>query len=104
MKVGFLHSILRKEEKYLLDELRSRAGVQVEKIDDREQIFDLHEANFDYDVVIERCVNHSRALHALKILNDCGIPTVNTAEVGEICGSKFLTTRNTVTMAKDSPI
>jgi [lysine-biosynthesis-protein LysW]--L-2-aminoadipate ligase len=93
MKVGFLHSILRKEEKLLLDEFRKCAGVDVEKIDDRTHYFDLHRNEFDYDVVLERCVNHSRAVHALKIFNDHGIPTVNTAEVADICGSKFLTTQ-----------
>ena len=103
MKVGFLHSILRKEEKYLLDELRSRQGIQVEKVDDRQQFFDLHKSRFDYDVVIERCVNHSRALHALKIFNDCGIPTVNSAEVAEICGSKFLTTQALIKAGVPTP-
>jgi len=93
MKVGFLHSIIRKEEKYLLEEFRDRKGVELVKIDDRQHFFNLHENSFDLDVVIERCVNHSRAAHALKIFNDHGIPTVNTAEVAEICGSKFLTTQ-----------
>lgn len=93
MKVGFLHSILRKEEKYLLDEFRKRPDVELEKIDDREQVFFLNQNNYDYDVVIERCVNHSRAVHALKIFSDSGIPTVNTPEVAEVCGSKFLTTQ-----------
>jgi len=93
MKVGFLHSILRKEEKLLLNEFRTRTGIQMEKIDDRQQFFDLHSVDFDYDVVIERCVNHSRAVHALNILNDKGIPTINSAKVAEICGSKFLTTQ-----------
>jgi len=40
-------------------------------------------------VVVERCINHSRALYALRILNDWGIPTVNTYEVGLICGNKL---------------
>ena len=93
MKVGFLHSIIRKEEKYLLEELRGRKGVELVKIDDRQHFFNLHENSFDLDVLIERCVNHSRAAHALKIFNDHGIPTVNTAEVADICGSKFLTTQ-----------
>jgi [lysine-biosynthesis-protein LysW]---L-2-aminoadipate ligase len=93
MKVGFLHSILRVEEKLLIDEFRTRPGVELEKIDDRERFFDLHKNNFDFDVVIERCINHSRAVHALKIFNDFGIPTVNTFEVAEVCGSKFLTTQ-----------
>jgi [lysine-biosynthesis-protein LysW]---L-2-aminoadipate ligase len=93
MRVGFLHSIIRKEEKYLLDEFRSRQDVELVKIDDREHFFNLHQNDFDIDVLIERCVNHSRAVHALKIFSDHGIPTVNSPEVGEICGSKFLTTQ-----------
>jgi len=93
MKVGFLHSILRVEEKLLIDEFRTRSGVELEKIDDRDRFFDLHKNDFDFDVVIERCINHSRAVHALKIFNDFGIPTVNTFEVAEVCGSKFLTTQ-----------
>jgi len=93
MKVGFLHSILRVEEKLLIDEFRTRPGVELEKIDDRERFFDLHKNVFALDVVIERCINHSRAVHAIKIFNDFGIPTVNSFEVAEVCGSKFLTTQ-----------
>jgi [lysine-biosynthesis-protein LysW]--L-2-aminoadipate ligase len=93
MKVGFLHSILRVEEKLLIDEFRIRPGVELVKVDDRERFFDLHKNDFGFDVVIERCINHSRAVHALKIFNDFGIPTVNTFDVAEVCGSKFLTTQ-----------
>ena len=93
MKVGFLHSIIRKEEKLLLDAFRKRSEIELIKIDDRRQFFDLHQNAFDVDVVVERSVNHSRALHALKIFSDHGIPTVNTPEVAEVCGSKFLTTQ-----------
>jgi [lysine-biosynthesis-protein LysW]---L-2-aminoadipate ligase len=93
MKIGFLHSILRVEEKLLIDEFKTRSGVELEKIDDRERFFDLHKNDFEFDVIIERCINHSRAVHALKIFNDFGIPTVNTFEVAEVCGSKFLTTQ-----------
>jgi [lysine-biosynthesis-protein LysW]--L-2-aminoadipate ligase len=93
MRVGILHSILRKEEKLLLDEFRSRPGIEVETVDDRELVFNLHKNIYDFDVVIERCVNHSRAIHAIRIFEDFGIPTVNTYQVAEICGSKFLTTQ-----------
>lgn len=93
MKVGFLHSIIRKEEKLLLAELRDRKDVELVKIDDREWFFDLHKNSFDVDVLLERCINHSRALHTLKIFQDHGIPTVNAPEVAETCGSKFLTTQ-----------
>lgn len=91
MKVGLLCSILRKEEKLLLEELRRR-GVAPEILDDRELIFHLDSGHVDLDVVLERSVNHSRALYSLKVLNDWGIRTVNLYPVAETCGNKFLTT------------
>ncbi len=90
MKVGLLCSILRKEEKLLLEEFRSR-GVAPEIVDDRELIFRLDSSHLDFDVVLERSVNHSRALYSLKVLNDWGILTVNSYPVAETCGNKFLT-------------
>ncbi len=91
MKVGVLCSIVRKEEKLLFEELRSR-GLGFEVLDDREMVMNLHHRPYDFDVVLERCVNHSRALYALKVLNDWGIETVNRFEVADVCGNKFLTT------------
>jgi [lysine-biosynthesis-protein LysW]--L-2-aminoadipate ligase len=91
MKIGILCSLIRKEEKLLFDEFRSR-GIAFERIDDREIILDLHQRRWDYDVILERCINHSRALHTLKYLNDCGVRTVNTFEVANTCGDKLLTT------------
>ena len=91
MKVGLLCSILRKEEKLLLEEFRRR-GVAPEIVDDRELVFRLDSRHLDFDVVLERSVNHSRALYSLKVLNDWGIRTVNSYPVAEICGNKFLTT------------
>ena len=91
MKVGLLCSILRKEEKLLLEEFRRR-GVAPEIVDDRELVFRLDSRHLDFDVVLERSVNHSRALYSLKVLNDWGIRTINSYPVAEICGNKFLTT------------
>jgi [lysine-biosynthesis-protein LysW]--L-2-aminoadipate ligase len=87
----------------LIDEFRTRPGVELEKIDDRERFFDLHKNDFRFDVVIERCINHSRAVHALKIFNDFGIPTVNTFDVAEVCGSKFLTTQALIKTGVPTP-
>ena len=103
MRVGFLHSIIRKEEKLLLDEFRSRQDVELVKIDDRQHFFDLHKNDFDLDVVVERCVNHSRAVHALKIFSDHDVPTVNAPEVAEVCGSKFLTTQALIKAGVPTP-
>ncbi len=91
MKIAILCSLIRKEEKLLFDEFR-RQGLAFDRIDDRELILDLHRRRWDFDVILERCINHSRALHTLKYLNDCGVRTVNTYEVASTCGDKLLTT------------
>ena len=91
MRIGILCSLIRKEEKLLFDEFRAR-GLEFERIDDRELILDLHRRRWEYDVILERCINHARALHTLKYLNDCGVKTVNTYEVASTCGDKLLTT------------
>ncbi|MCX8036017.1 MAG: lysine biosynthesis protein LysX [Candidatus Sumerlaeia bacterium] len=92
MKIGILLSQVRKEEKLLFEEFERR-GVPYDRLDDREIIFDLHRKDFShYDVVVERCINHSRALHALLILNMQGVKTVNSYEVASVCGDKLNTT------------
>ena len=85
MRVGFLHSLIRKEEKLLIHEFRQVAGVELVMLDDRKMIFDL-QSKPDVDVVLERCINHSRALHGLKLLESAGIRCVNTANVANTCG------------------
>ncbi len=92
MKVGLLYSRVRVEEKLLFDALDKR-GIAYDRIDDREVEFDLQNPGHwrDYGVILERCINHSRALYALKILNDWGIPSVNTAYVADVCGNKLVT-------------
>ena len=91
MKIGVLCSLVRKEEKLLFEEFR-RQDLPFDRIDDREMILDLHHRQWDFDVILERCINHSRALHTLKYLNDCGVKTVNSYEVANTCGDKLLTT------------
>lgn len=90
MKVGFLHSLIRKEEKLLLGEFQARSDVELVMLDDRALIFDLQKSP-RVDVVIERCINHSRALHALRLFKSLGIPCVNTYDVAQACGDKILT-------------
>jgi len=91
MRVGFLHSLIRKDEKLLLKEFSSRKGVEVVMIDDRELTFNLGRDRFNLDVVIERCINHSRALHAIRIFESAGIRCVNNSGVALVCGNKLLT-------------
>jgi [lysine-biosynthesis-protein LysW]--L-2-aminoadipate ligase len=61
-------------------------------VDDREIILEIQRNGWDYDVILERCINHSRALYALRIFGDWGLTTVNTYDVANTCGNKLLTT------------
>ena len=88
-RIGVLHSLVRKEEKLLLTAFRDR-GVEVTLIDDRKLVFDLQRRP-EVDLVLERCINHSRALHALRLLESLGVPCVNSYQVAEVCGDKILT-------------
>ena len=95
MRVGVMCSRIRVEEKLLFQAMRDR-GVEFEKIDDREVVFNLNNVLSPvhrYDIILERSVNHSRALYGLQIFNDWGIKTINSADVARICGDKFLTTQ-----------
>jgi [lysine-biosynthesis-protein LysW]--L-2-aminoadipate ligase len=91
--VGVLLSRVRVEEKLLLSALETR-NVDVVRFDDRELVLDLGNpspALARCDVVLERCINHLRALYTLRVLNDWGVPTVNTFDVANTCGDKLLT-------------
>ena len=93
LRVGVLMSRVRVEEKLLLAELERR-GAEIVRFDDRVFTLDLHYPNPEMmtcDVILERCINHLRALYTLRVLNDWGIPTVNTYDVANVCGDKLLT-------------
>jgi len=91
MKIGVLCSRIRVEEKLIFDAFERR-GLPIDRLDDRELVFDLQQPALGYDVVLERCLHHSRAVYGLKLLNDWGVPTVNTYEVALTCGDKINTT------------
>ncbi|MDQ6882648.1 MAG: lysine biosynthesis protein LysX [Candidatus Dormibacteraeota bacterium] len=100
--MGVLCSRIRAEEK-LLFEAFTRRGLAFDRIDDRELIFDLGQPRIQHDVVLERSLHHSRALYALRILNQWGVKTVNTYEVAMTCGDKINTTTALVAAGIPSP-
>jgi [lysine-biosynthesis-protein LysW]--L-2-aminoadipate ligase len=102
VKIGVLCSRIRAEEKLLFDAF-SRRSIAFDKIDDRELIFEIGAEPPRYDVVLERCLHHSRALYALRILNQWGVPTVNTYEVALTCGDKINTTTALAAAGVPSP-
>ena len=91
MKIGVLYSRVRVEEKLIFGILKKR-NIPFELIDDRELILDIHNNDLPYDVILERCINHSRAVNLLRILNDWGVKTVNSYVAANTCGDKLLTT------------
>ena len=91
MKIGFLHSLIRKDEKLLLEEFKKRSDAELILIDDRDLVFNLKQDTFDVDVVIERSINHSRAMHAIILFENAGIKCVNESSVALTCGDKLLT-------------
>jgi len=92
IKVGFLYTLIRPDEKCLLNDLKSRKDVEIEMIDVRALSFNLNDLpRYDIDVLFVRCINHSRTLHAIMLFEEAGIPCVNTSKVATICGDKFRT-------------
>ena len=90
MRIGLLHSLIRKEEKLLIEAFHRR-DVDPVMIDDRKLVMDFHRAP-EIDILVERSINHSRALHALRLFESAGVPCVNSHKVAQICGDKLLTT------------
>src|SRR5690349_21963172 len=103
MKIGILVSRIRVEEKLLFEEMEKR-GLDFDRLYDGELIYDLEKKPFNYDVILERSLHHGRALYILKILNDWGIRTVNTYQVANTCGNKFLTTQAIIHNNIPSPV
>ena len=90
LRVGFLYSKIRQDEKLLLEEMRKR-NLEIVKIDDKELNLSLEKQDFGIDILLERSVSHSRALYALKFFQSYGIPTINTFDVATVCGDKAYT-------------
>ena len=90
-RIGLMHSLIRPEEKLLIREFQTREGVELKMIDDRKLSYNLGKDRFNLDLVLERCINHSRALHALRLFESVGLKCVNSSKVATICGDKILT-------------
>jgi [lysine-biosynthesis-protein LysW]--L-2-aminoadipate ligase len=93
-KIALVCSLVRPEEKMLIEAFSQR-GVSADVIDDRSAVFDLGDLDHwrQYDAVVERCVSQSRALYVQRIMKLAGVKTINTHDVIENCGDKFITTQ-----------
>jgi len=91
MRIGFLHSLIRKDEKLLLEAFGSIPGVALEMLDTRGLGFRPLEERSSYDAVFGRDISHTRNLYALRLFAAAGAPCVNSPETVAICGDKLQT-------------
>lgn len=90
-RLGILFSRIRLEEKLLIEEALNR-GIDVVKVDSRQLVMNLN-GDYDFEVLLERDISHSRALYALNLFKGSGVRTINTYDVAVICGDKVATTK-----------
>jgi [lysine-biosynthesis-protein LysW]---L-2-aminoadipate ligase len=102
-KVGFLYTRLRIEEKYLLEELEKRPGVEIFRIADGEAVFDIAQKPAEVDVLFERSISYTRGLYISRIFEAHGIRVVNPSILAERCGDKYMTSQILVHAGVPSP-
>ncbi|MBI1854416.1 MAG: lysine biosynthesis protein LysX, partial [Chloroflexi bacterium] len=93
LRIGFLYTRLRVEEKYLLDELEKYSDVEVVRINDGERYFDISKISEPIDVLFERSISYSRGIYISKIYEANGVRVVNSPMVAERCGDKYVTSQ-----------
>lgn len=93
IKIGFLYTRLRVEEKYLIEELEKRPNVEVVRINDGDRFFDIAQLPEKVDVLFERSISYSRGVYVSKIFAANGVTVVNSPEVAERCGDKYVTSQ-----------
>ncbi len=90
MKIGFLFSLLRKDERMLQEEFRAR-NIEPIMLDDRELSFSL-DSKFDLDIIFERSISFSRGLEIIRIFESLGYTCINSFNTADTCGNKIATT------------
>lgn len=95
VRLGVLLTYLRPEEKLILAAARER-GHDVTPLLDRELVLDFAApdaagSGLAVDVVLDRCVAHTRGGYTLYALDRWGIPTLNSAAAVALCDDKART-------------
>lgn len=91
MRVGLLHSVIRKEEKALVQAFKALPEVTLTLIDDRRLVCQPRRKPIEVDVLLARSLSHSRNLNAVRMFESAGVVCVNSADVIDICGDKLRT-------------
>jgi [lysine-biosynthesis-protein LysW]--L-2-aminoadipate ligase len=90
MRLGVLVSHLREEEKLILAAAAER-GFETQVLQDRSLVLDLTSPEPPaIDLVLDRCVAHTRGACILRIFDSWGIPTLNSSQAVDICDDKVM--------------
>ena len=92
MKIGILFSKIRVEEKLLIEEVKKRRNVTLKLIDSRKLII-TPEDDLGIDVLLDREIASSKALHVVEMLKNSAVRCINSYDVIRICGDKVFTSR-----------
>ena len=103
IRIGFLYTRLRLEEKYLLEELAKPSDVEIVRINDGDTFFDINQLAEPVDLLLERSISYSRGLYISRLFEAHGVPVVNSALVAERCGDKYITSQTLTTNGIPTP-
>jgi len=103
IRVGFLYTRVRVEEKLLLQEFAKRENVEVVQLCDENAFFEIDRLPAEVDVLFERSVSYSRGVYISRIFAANGVPVVNPPETAERCGDKYVTSQILVQQGIPTP-
>lgn len=89
MTIGLLHTTIRGDEKLLIESAQ-KAGVHLELIDVRSQVFRDNNAPA-FNVALERCISTTLGMLAIRFYETRQIPVINSYQVASLCEDKFVT-------------
>ena len=92
IRLGLLCSRIREEEKLISQAAASHKDVELVLLNSSDLVLEF-DAVPNVDVVLDREISQSRALHILKWFEGSGIPTINSYDAARLGGDKVLTSK-----------
>ncbi len=90
LTLGILHTLIRADEKLLL-QAATRRNIKTKLVDVRDANFNPLSYKPEFDLALERCISTVKGSYATKFLESRGITVLNPSTVANICEDKFLT-------------